>query len=115
MASGVTRGQAIQPGPRARAEAQAARRTGHGPRGATQDTQPLLVNVMEVRSRRTLAAAICRVDAMNTGTWKVMRNRYHAEIVKAGGDVVVSIRWQLYDIASAVAAKTQVDGERDAA
>jgi hypothetical protein len=26
-----------------------------------------------------------------------MRNRNHAEIVKAGGDAVVSVRWQLCD------------------
>jgi hypothetical protein len=64
MAAGVTWRQAIQPGTRARTEAQAARAAGHGPRGAAQDTQPLLVNIM--KSRGALDAAVWPADAMKT-------------------------------------------------
>jgi hypothetical protein len=68
-----------------------------------------------MEGRSALDAARWPVDALKTGTCWVMRNSEHAEIVKVGSDVVVSIRWQLYDSASAVAARTQVDGGCDAA
>jgi hypothetical protein len=76
--------QALQPRPRTRLEAQAARRVGHGACGAAQDTQALLVEIMKSR------------------TVGVRRNSKHAEIVKAGGDVVVSVWWQLHDSVAAM-------------
>lgn len=92
MGDRVNQRQALQPRPRTRLEAQAAGRAGHGARGAAQDAQALLVEILK------------------NWTVGVMRNGDHAEIVKAGGDAAVSVWWQLHDIASAVAARTHANG-----
>ena len=112
MNTRVTQGQAVKPGPRARTEDQATRRAGHCPRGAAQDAQQLQLDTL--KSGSALGAALWPVDVVKTGCCRVMRDGNHAEIVKFGGDMDVSIRWQLRDSAPFVAPTTRLGGRNGA-
>ena len=62
VATGVTRDQPVKPGLRTWTEAQATRRGRHCLRGAAQDTQQLLLNLL--KGRGVLNAGPSPADAM---------------------------------------------------
>jgi len=87
----ATSRQTLQPGSGARLEAQTTRAAGHGVRGATQDTQALLFQIVTGRAARLASACI------EFRFHRVLRNASHARILKAEGDALMSLQWQLCD------------------
>lgn len=91
----------LQPGLGSRLETQASRAAGHGLRGAAQNAKALFIKlVMDGASGK--ANAFFRLSGpAQINSHCVLRRVAHGEILKAGGDVLMSLQWQLCDNAPA--------------
>ncbi len=91
--------QTLQPGTGARLKAQAARRAGHCLGSAAQNAQALLVKVMQDCHRSLGSRLVAFSHGVRVQPHKLALLCCHAQIVRAGSDVSVSVQWQLRDTA----------------